>query len=141
MWEYKNLNQLSNIGQISFPAAQVTESGTFETFTTKAISSSEIQQTNFELNNELMEAMANHGKQSNAYTGVKPPPAKRVKLDTLEHAINDTIMHPNPLYEEPIDEDELAVQIENEFIDPAIRERYALNSWKCKMKTNSSGKD
>ena len=29
-------------------------------------------------------------------------------------------MHPNPLYEEPIDEDELAVQIENEFIDPAI---------------------
>ena len=126
MWEYKNLNQLSNIGQISFPAAQVTESGTFETFTTKAISSSEIQQTNFELNNELMEAMANHGKESNGYTGVRPPPAKRVKLDTLEHAINDTIMHPNPLYEEPIDEDEIRVQIENEFIDPAIRERYAL---------------
>ena len=62
MWEYKNLNQLSNIGQISFPAAQVTETGSFETFSTKAISSSEIQTTRFELNNELMQAMASHGK-------------------------------------------------------------------------------
>ena len=125
MWEYKNLNQLSNIGQISFPAAQVTENGTFETFSTRAISSSEIQQTNFELNNELMQAMANHGKAvSNEDTGSILPPAKRVKLDTLAHAIQDTVMHPNPLYEDPVDEDELAVQIENEFIDPAIRERY-----------------
>ena len=33
-------------------------------------------------------------------------------------------MHPNPLYEDPVDEDELAVQIENEFIDPVIREKY-----------------
>ena len=73
-----------------------------------------------------MQAMSNHGKAvSNEDTGVSIlPPAKRVKLDTLAHAINDTVMHTNELYEDPVDEDELAVQIENEFIDPAIRERY-----------------